>query len=1211
MAEIQKNLRTTVSDVNSLSEAMKGLQSVASSLFGMLGSLSDGLGSKVAQQNSRIEYMTPQGVSAQEVYTQHLASQAEANFKKATATINPDVMVGSNNNLVFKPGRGILVAPGMGLHTISLDDQKRKQQFLSKASEYVSGMDPEYLAASIKDDLGIAVEKREAAQPTRTVASSASEYVSGMDPEYLAASIKDDLGIAVEKRKAAQPTRTVASSHDFSGIGYGITDLVKVRGATSSILGEGGSKIESAIKAFASKNDNVSTILGNHLKTLQLAIAQNTEKLDEATKNYQEVSQSETASESEKTNAMRNLVNAIGRLDQTQTQAKEIIKQSGGDGGGTNKDDSPAKAAVLNRMLGLATAGVVVAGSAVQAGFSTYTAMGSATIDKQIAADQAKADIIQRYAQQVLDANDMTNPENILKYRANLLQPSREFTNIGTRGYQNALDLANRDVQENIDLKEKDRLGHIFGSIGNVAEGVLKTAGATAIGAVVGNVPGALAGLGLGAASVINSASSGISDYIKNPYTALTGGLGSGLTGAAGELMYGPDWQRRAAMAQKAAQGGIVSDLQQRADQYMEAEVKKNPYTLLALKEFQAMMQAQTQGVEMVGGRYAASAQSELMSLNKYGSKSFQDIQQAKAERGSREDILNKARANNDPNVAKLEALEVKISKLNDLEAKDSNYRDFAKYSAMANDPRTKKDGLDGLSAVSRRVFSDAQMDAYDRIYKQQRLLTMERGQVAGVLSKEYDVPTEVSRLSTAYSKFGLSEAEGMSRKNRITSVLGFDKIANSEDFTQMSMLSLSGYGNFDQQLQNLAKLNATTGNQNNIKMLTSMFSDAVSAGFDKSRASRFVNIAADLMEASKATTGLTSGLLSNLSLAAGGGKGNDLDLQAAARGIQGLSGYSGRLSGLPGMVKAAAASAAGFDLNSGFAAVADTNIIQRMDMIKQLETGQNMSPETRRLLAAGGGDKKTLIERLKSMNLSETGSLMSAIEGGGLGTTSKAWAERLKNEKDPKKRQALLQEFVNRSGAIGAGLDMGADSASAAAMVYASGLKDDAGKDLFSSGDIERLDKDLKLGKAKGVDPAIRNRREFLNKVLADFTTTVERVTPTSKVYSDFLDAGGNAFSISEQAAKAAGKESLKGTRITQKAIAQAQKDGDTSFLQAAEESMKDINTLTLARNMSLNTEIMESKIQSVRIENWADMRIWLDADKKELVPKDIRSKP
>jgi hypothetical protein len=280
------------------------------------------------------------------------------------------------------------------------------------------------------------------------------------------------------------------------------------------------------------------------------------------------------------------------------------------------------------------------------------------------------------------------------------------------------------------------------------------------------------------------------------------------------------------------------------------------------------------------------------------------------------------------------------------------------------------------------------------------------------------------------------------------------------------------------------------------------------------------------------------------------------------------------------------------------------------MDMIKQLETGQNMSPETRRLLAASGGDKKSLVERLKSMNMSETGSLMSAIEGGGLGSTSKAWAERLKNEKDPKKRQILLQEFVNRSGAVGSGLDMGADAASAAAMVYASSLKDDAGKDLFTSGDIERLNKDLSLGKAKGVDPAVRNRREFLNQVLADFSTTVEQVLPTSQVYKRFLDAGGNAFSISEQAAKTVGKENLKGTKITQKAIEQAQKSGDTAFLQAAEESMKDINTLTLARNMSLNTEIIESKIQSVRVENWADMRIWLGLDQKDLKPQEIRSK-
>lgn len=562
MVEIKRDLKSTVGDVNSVAEALKHLQGVATSLFGVLGNLTETFGNQVGRAANTAasagagppRFFTERGVEVREELARHLAEASERDFQAAVKLRDEP----SSPNIVLKEGHGIEVA-GASVRSVPRDPLERRKMF----------------EAAHKASLGDVPE---------------SEIVPHLK----------NLGIGViEKKTEVQPTHI--GPRDLSGIGYSVSDLARVNREVESFRGEKEQgDIVSAIKKLSERSDDTSKTLAITLKQLQQTVAENSTKLAEATRAYKEVMEDAQATPQQKEAARQNLLSTMGSFEKSAEEARNIVKFSDGDGGGEGGGFRDKLIALRNRYAGMAGGAFGATAAGVMAYHQVGSALDRATYGKELQEAKSASNLEAMRFQASLGSRDMTRPENILKYAGDFLLPDRDVRFLGRKGLANAEAVSAEMTKMRMDMLKLERDKAMtssalkaVGQVGQIAAGV---------------VFGGPIGIGMaaqGVSGLADTMSGATGAYVESPYTAATGGLEGGVLGLFGahrRERY-PELARHARHAaflnQQVEASKTVEELREDELQFFKPE-------LSALEDIQAMRDAQKKSAELVGG-YAMS----------------------------------------------------------------------------------------------------------------------------------------------------------------------------------------------------------------------------------------------------------------------------------------------------------------------------------------------------------------------------------------------------------------------------------------------------------------------------------------------------------------------------------------------------------------------------------------------------------------------------
>lgn len=252
-----------------------------------------------------------------------------------------------------------------------------------------------------------------------------------------------------------------------------------------------------------------------------------------------------------------------------------------------------------------------------------------------------------------------------------------------------------------------------------------------------------------------------------------------------------------------------------------------------------------------------------------------------------------------------------------------------------------------------------------------------------------------------------MSMPEFIQSQNQLTNYLGSRRSSSARAATgltytgiqagegqtaEMIRLGRSGLGSFDQLVGNLGTINQIQGGQDNTKTLEATLSQAVAAGFDKSRTSqKFMQTTASIAESLRlsnmastaAMLGTTAGLVSAT------GTPDEKSMHLAAQGLQAYGNFTGQTSGMSGALTAIGASNAGFTSKNGAGIVSKLSAPQLMDYIKTLQSGGEINDMgLSSLVALNGGDKKGVEAMLRATRNTTIAPFTAALDQRLMGQT-------------------------------------------------------------------------------------------------------------------------------------------------------------------------------------------------------------------------------
>lgn len=294
-------------------------------------------------------------------------------------------------------------------------------------------------------------------------------------------------------------------------------------------------------------------------------------------------------------------------LDDTEKEANRLRKSLPGGG----SDDSGKKpfsleekiktvAAVASFAGGLYTGWKTIEAATYQEGVGKERAY-----NENLIASKSLAETRQ------FESYDMTKPENLLKYRGDVLFPGRT-TFLGETGRQRALEIA---WQEESDRMNTSHSQYQRGVAGAVSKGAGGLAG-VGIGATMGLTPGVgplavAVGVKMGMEGTGQMAGA-LTDYAQlrgtNTYSQMQGGLAGSL---AGDLVWGKDARRRAELNQAAASSEIQTRVTQRVNELQNMEAQGRQTDLTMLREYQSFQRVQQEGAILVGAK--ATTREEML----------------------------------------------------------------------------------------------------------------------------------------------------------------------------------------------------------------------------------------------------------------------------------------------------------------------------------------------------------------------------------------------------------------------------------------------------------------------------------------------------------------------------------------------------------------------------------------------------------------------
>lgn len=306
---------------------------------------------------------------------------------------------------------------------------------------------------------------------------------------------------------------------------------------------------------------------------------------------------------------------------------------------------------LMSKAPGLAKMGIIggaiaLGGKAVDLGLGITNAymggqiaLGQATYKAPFERQLAEGDIAQREFARRIGSMDATNAENLIKYRADLLNPNENFRFLGTRGFGRAFGDAGKIQGKELELEKKQaelaQINFAAGSAKNIGSEVLKygagglAAGAaigsvvpvvgTALGGAIGGIAGAAFGLFSGGTNVAAESTGFIAGQAQNRSMAASGELDKGMVGLAGRLTYGDQWEQIAKDKQAAVIAQLKLGRTDMANELVQSELKKNREKEIGVQGQLDMVAAQKEGVISVGRNAMTRKDIERMLLGSSG----------------------------------------------------------------------------------------------------------------------------------------------------------------------------------------------------------------------------------------------------------------------------------------------------------------------------------------------------------------------------------------------------------------------------------------------------------------------------------------------------------------------------------------------------------------------------------------------------------------
>lgn len=928
--------------------------------------------------------------------------------------------------------------------------------------------------------------------------------------------------------------------------------------------------------------------------------------------------------------AFEKLQMSMERLATTNDDLTRINKSAkeagGGGGGGTGRNEFMEKA----RPWAQAAAGVMGAGIAAYGLYQkTGLAMDEAALGAERAAQVSRGQIGSTLSAMGLASQDMTNPENVLKYRSDLVF-GRKYDFIGT-GPSRLIDMARTESIDAMDIARRQKNLNFVGAAGSVITGAgtmiggaILAGGGAATGA--GAVLAAPTGIGMmaaGANQIAGGMSGAIDNAASNRYLQAQGRTIE--NSFIGRWFHGTE---RSAANTRFMQAAVAAEeykkYLERIDEARDAEMReKHSNDLIAFQERERMADVQQQGAILVGG-YGATRGQVLGDI--YGPAVPGYDRRADLRFGNRslaladpkEALSSAAVRNIEDSRAKAASAKHKITKAQEIlamveggigltptQAKlreewlSSGFYDSAKNESvdtqaarLANreTARARFEASVPQIATARRVIEREQAHLTSKEYiplVYSRAELEKRAEARGAPAQTETGYNPATAMETRTSRLQMSPSEFLGNMNMLTNVLGTSTagglMATGDQTERMIRLSRSGIGSFQNLLGNVAALNQTQGGSNNLQTLERVMTAAVQAGFDKSRTAQMFFQTTN--ELARSVNSANVGVISNsLGLTAAAmstsGVADEKSLALAASGMKSYADYTGQRSGLVGALKMQGIFGSGGRIGSGAGIASSLNALESIGMLKELEEfeGGNRnalkSIRLRDMLALQGGDVKKTRNIISSAGAAGGRVIEAMVQGfGGFDVqASLRQAADFRRRGQTGEADKLIQQFMAKAADVGATGEIGEEGARAWAVQQAistGALTAKAGAGL--------LDKRIQAGANVFNDPAKMAMRKYLDDLMVKARNNSTGMTPQEAV--EYSRKTGQ--SIQTNAGEVINEQLLK------------KAESDPALRGRIESATKNIDRYELARGAEMSAANADGAVQKVQIVNIRDLAL------------------
>lgn len=967
-----------------------------------------------------------------------------------------------------------------------------------------------------------------------------AKQISGMHLPGLELGMASPVGTELTQTSIQTP-RTVSPVGLFSQ-SYGLSELPRMLNVKDQMSG-----VVDQLKKIDENDRQFTQLQITVLKNLEKAIQDNTREFNSALKVFEDEAKkgAVTAPTTER------LRQQMMTMDQLRESSEELRKTVPGafvmpSGGGGGRGGFTGWIDEMRRRPGVAAAGAI-AGlglAAAQAYIGITQAMGAAVQDAPVRRIQAEGNLAELRYRRELESVDMTNPENILKYRTDLLFRSARPEYLGTGSKADIVGGQVSGFQRMLEQRAHERALDV-GMVGKVmgAAGAGLQAGIMG-GLLGGPVTGVIAGVAGAGASFTQGAAATLEQTMSSRW-AQELGLHEGFSGVLGDIALDKNFKVHAVEAQKAVKKERALYALETAEKLKQSELKKYMPQLMAMREAQQLYEGEREGAVLVG-RYAST----------------------KAQLWEQYNISSDVQQRYDKNLESLQKIEGSRNLAN---AQMEAQYDAARAKGMAG-------GFFGFAgeAINAPVAPGAAPFS-----REMEAAAMRRGveRIQSDIRRQQD---------TVFSRLDISAAEFQRQQNLLTNVLGPGSgqatIAETE---RMIMRGRAGLGGTEQLAGNLTQLNQITGAINNLGKLDQIMATAVREGFDKSRVGQaFIQTTTQLAaQANIVDVGAMANVVGQgaVLMSATQATANERSMREAARGIQAITQATGQTEGVMGAVKAAAILGAGGSVASGAMGLINMNLFQTQELADQLAAGKVETEGARRLIANQQGS--TRAERIQAAQRQANASL-EAMQGllkshieVHSGFKVQDHIKMIQDARNKKEKDILIKDYVSRIGAIGGATPFG----EAGAEIFA--INELKKSQVISENEARRImDQRSAEGNAIYVDPASQNLKRYIDKSIREFRLETSKVSVPE--YESILAKTGAEGALTISQGKHAGRA------ITSELIKTAKTD--KQLMADIEKTLAESDRLDVIRGLSMQlSHRAEGQVVKIASESITELSI------------------